>query len=201
MNFYPSIDRQLLQKAIHFAKRFTTISPSEAEIIFQAKNNLLFHGNMSWQKATADDLFDVTMGSYDGAETCELVGSFILDEIKSIVPKENIGLYRDDGPAVIHKPARAAETIKKKLCEKFRKIGLQVTASANSTVVDFLDVTFDLNSKEHKPFSKPGNTQLVRPCRFQPPANRHQEDSAIHTSPPIHNLQQRRGIQRRETGV
>ena len=69
VNFYPSIDRQLQQKAIHFAKRFTTITPSEAEIIFQAKNTLLFHGNMSWQKATGDDLFDVTMGSYDGAET------------------------------------------------------------------------------------------------------------------------------------
>ena len=100
------------------------------------------------------------MGSYDGAETCELVGTYILHEISTIVPKENIGLYRDDGLAIVHKPPRAAENIKKKLCEKFKQIGLQITANANSTVVDFLDVTFDLNKKETRPYSKPGNTHL-----------------------------------------
>ena len=74
--------------------------------------------------------------------------------------KENIGPYRDNGLAVFHKPPRAVQNIKKKLCEKLKGIGLQVTASANTTVVDFLDVTFDLHNKEFKPYSKPGNTQL-----------------------------------------
>ena len=41
------------------------------------------------------------MGSYDGAEICELVGLFVLDQLKKIVPRQNIGLYRDDGLAVI----------------------------------------------------------------------------------------------------
>ena len=27
------------------------------------------------------DLFDVTMGAYDGAEVCELVGTFLLQKI------------------------------------------------------------------------------------------------------------------------
>ena len=100
------------------------------------------------------------MGSYDGAETCELVGTFILAEISNLIPKENIGLYRDDGLAIISKPASIAESINKKLCGKFKQLGLQITATANSTVTDFLDVTFDLPKKEYRPYSKPGNTHL-----------------------------------------
>ena len=37
------------------------------------------------------------MGCYDGAAVCELVGSFILNKLTSIVNKYDIGLYRDDG--------------------------------------------------------------------------------------------------------
>ena len=44
--------------------------------------------------------FDVTMGSFDGAEVCELVGLFVLEKIKSTLNSPNIGLYRDDGLAV-----------------------------------------------------------------------------------------------------
>ena len=123
-------------------------------------NTLLFHDNQTWQKANADDLFDVTMGSYDGAETCELVGSYILSEISAIIPRDNIGLYRDDGLAIIHKPPRAAENTKKKLCEKFRQFDLQITANANATVVDFLDVTLDIGKKEYRPYTKQGNSHM-----------------------------------------
>ena len=35
------------------------------------------------------------MGSYDGAETCELAGSFLLSQLQEL--NINIGLYRDDG--------------------------------------------------------------------------------------------------------
>ena len=103
VSFYPSISKELLHNAIVFAKRHTSITPLEAEIILHAKDTLLFHNNKTWQKANTDDLFDVTMGSYDGAETCELIGTYILDQIKNIIPKEDIGLYRDDGLAIIHK--------------------------------------------------------------------------------------------------
>ena len=40
---------------------------------------------------------DVTMGSYDGAELCELVGLYLLDLLTKEFGKQNIGLYRDDG--------------------------------------------------------------------------------------------------------
>ena len=50
------------------------------------------------------NLFDVTMGSYDGAEICELVGPFLLHELnRQMTGREGfIGLYRDDGQAAAH---------------------------------------------------------------------------------------------------
>ena len=46
------------------------------------------------------DIFDVAMGAYDGAEVCELVGTFLLEKISEICNKSNIGLYRDDGLSI-----------------------------------------------------------------------------------------------------
>ena len=46
--------------------------------------------------------FDVTMGSFDGAELCELIGIYIqslLTDSIELITKENIGLYQDNGLA------------------------------------------------------------------------------------------------------
>ena len=52
------------------------------------------------------------MGSYDGAEVCQLVGLYILHKLTSgetpIFEEENCGIYRDDGLAII-KEEKAAE--------------------------------------------------------------------------------------------
>ena len=42
---------------------------------------------------------DVTMGSNDGAETCEIVGLFLFHSSREKFNKDDIGLYRDDGLA------------------------------------------------------------------------------------------------------
>ena len=44
--------------------------------------------------------FDVTMGAYDGAEVCQLVGTYILHQLSTKYNNEHIGLYRDDGLAI-----------------------------------------------------------------------------------------------------
>ena len=44
--------------------------------------------------------FDVTMGSYDGAEVCKIVGLFMLDMLSKLFEKNYIGLYRDDGLSI-----------------------------------------------------------------------------------------------------
>ena len=41
------------------------------------------------------------MGSYDGAEICELVGIYILTRLATIIKKSDCGLYRDDGFVIL----------------------------------------------------------------------------------------------------
>ena len=62
---------------------YDNITSEERNIIIHAKNSILVHKQQSWQKK-GDTTFDVTMGSYDGAETCELVGSFLLSQLQNL---------------------------------------------------------------------------------------------------------------------
>ena len=91
-----------------------TISDDDRNIILQAKQSLLFNNGNPWQKRNTNTLFDVTMGSYHGAETCELVGTYILSQLKEITHEMEIGLYRDDGLAVLNHTPQKIEKIKKK---------------------------------------------------------------------------------------
>ncbi len=102
------------------------------------------------------------MGSYDGAEICELVGLFILNKLGQKFGKENIGLYRDDGLAIMKsKSARLADKNEEKNSTNVSKqFGLKITAEANLHVVNFLDVTFDLNNGKFKPYRKPNDDPL-----------------------------------------
>ena len=59
--------------------------------------SLLYHNDDPWVKKDTSVEFDVTMGSYDGAEVCEIVGLFILDMLSKLFEKNSIGLYRDNG--------------------------------------------------------------------------------------------------------
>jgi len=99
------------------------------KIILQAKQSLLFSENFPWEKRSANNLFDVTMGSFDGAETCELVGCYLL----SLLTKkygQNIGLYRDDGLAALKGNPQEVERIKKGMCKVFRDHDLKITVEA-----------------------------------------------------------------------
>ena len=64
------------------------------------------------------------MGSYDGAETCELVGLYLLSKLTPVV--ENIiGLYRDDGLAALNKAPRKIENFKEYICQTFNEHNLK----------------------------------------------------------------------------
>ena len=52
VNFYPSISHDLLSKALKFANAFTGITDEEKEIIFYAKQSLLFDNGKHWAKKT-----------------------------------------------------------------------------------------------------------------------------------------------------
>ena len=83
----------LLENAIKWAKDFVDISEDEMTIT-QTKKSLLFNGGNPWTKK-GDTNFDVAMGVYDGAETCDIVGLFLLSEMKDL--NLNVGIYCDDG--------------------------------------------------------------------------------------------------------
>ena len=158
-DFYPSINEKLLSKAIDFASKYRSISRHERDIILHAKRSLLFSNNSTWEKKSSNDLFDVTMGSFDGAETCELVGCYLLSLLTERYG-QNIGLYRDDGLAAFNKTPQEIEKIKKELCKIFRENDVKITIEANKTIVNFLDVTLDLQTGKHYPFTKEGNVPL-----------------------------------------
>ena len=74
--FYPSINEGILTNAIQFAELNTTIDDKDLSLIMHCRKSLLFFGNETWKKKSTESCFDVTVGSFDGAEICELVGLY-----------------------------------------------------------------------------------------------------------------------------
>ena len=112
-------------------------------------------------KKDKDEIFDVTMGSHDGAEACELVGAFILSKLVPIFGKENVGLYRDDGLAILRNAnGHRADRVRKDVIEAFRKLGLRITIDTNMKAVNFLDITMNIATGIYKPYRKPNDTPL-----------------------------------------
>ena len=61
------------------------------------------------------------MGSYDGAETCELVGIYILHKLADRIKKEDTGLYRDDGLILLREHnGRQIDKARKDITKIFR---------------------------------------------------------------------------------
>ena len=112
--------------------------------INHARKSLLFDKDNVW--VTKDNCeFDVTMGSYDGAELCELVGLYLLDLLTKEIGKQKIGLYREDGFSCFENISGPdSEKIKTKLFKIFKSNGLSIAVEFNLIVTNFLDVTFDL---------------------------------------------------------
>ena len=78
--FYPSISEALLGSALEWAGTMVEITQEEKEVVNKTKMSLLFVKGSPWVKRSSE--WDVTMGSFDGAETCELVGLFMLDQLR-----------------------------------------------------------------------------------------------------------------------
>ena len=112
----------------------------------------------------------ITAGSFDGAETCELVGLYLLSKLTPVVGN-NIALYRDDDLAALNKTPREIENIKKYICKTFNEHNLKLTIEANMKCVNFFDVTLDLNASTYKPFTNLGNVmQYVNRESSHPPS-------------------------------
>ena len=127
----------------------------------QSRKTLLFQNSEPWVKKLGNENFDVPMGCYDGAELCELVGSFILNKLTSIDNKSDIGLYRDDVLGIFYNVSKPEiESKKKAIVKIFKGRGLSITIQCTLKTVDFLDLTFDLDNNAYKPFRKENNKSV-----------------------------------------
>ena len=84
-SFYPSISEELLNKALTWASTLVDVSEEEKNLFVYTKQSLLWDGKEVWVKK-GNSLFDVTLGSFDGAEICDIVGLFLLSESESNHP-------------------------------------------------------------------------------------------------------------------
>ena len=160
VSFYPNISRDNLKKAIEWARKFTSITEEEEKIIFHSRESFLFNEGRPWKKA-GGDRFDVTMGSFDGAECCELIGLHILHTIveeQKLFKKGEVGLYRDDGLAVVKGTPRSVAALRKKMEAVFGNMGFQITCEHSQPTTQFLDVELDLPSGLYRPWRKPNDT-------------------------------------------
>ena len=171
VDFYPSISEELLGKALEFAKKIVSISDSDMKIIMNSRKSLLFDENSIWCKK-GDKLFDVTMGSYDGAEVCEVVGLYILYTLGKVVGDEHVGLYRDDGLGEFPGMSNSeADRTRKKIVKVFKDNGLSITIEINLKCTDFLDITLDLTTGKYYPYRKPNDVLLYIDARSNHPPN------------------------------
>ena len=104
--------------------------------------------------------FDITMGCDDGAESSEMIGLFLLNKINTIIPKEDLGLYRDDGLGVIPDNGPNTARIIKKLHKFFKNYNLSIQVEAGMKTTDFLDVILDLKTGKTMPFRKENDTPI-----------------------------------------
>ena len=96
--------------------------------------------------------WEATMGQ-------RLVGCYFLAQLQQL-PNIEFCLYKDDGLAVTTLTPKETERIKKQICNVFKNNNLKIIVEAKKKVINFLDVTLDMNTEKFKPYAKPTNTPL-----------------------------------------
>ena len=103
-DFNPSITEHTLDRALDLAVKHVPVSQYDIRIIKHCRKSLIFHDSKQWIKKLNNRLFNLTMGSFDCAEVCELVGALILSQLSRIINNTNMGLYKVDGLIIIRNP-------------------------------------------------------------------------------------------------
>ena len=158
--FYPNIGQELLTKAFAYAQSKIHIDPKIMEIVMHCRQSLLFTKEGTWVKKSGG-MFDVTMGSYDGAEVCELVGIYLLNQVNTAFPNISFGLYRDDGLGTYQKMSGPkTEQTRKSIIKLFKENGLSVIINMDMTQANFLDVSMNIETGKYKPYRKPNSQPM-----------------------------------------
>ena len=160
VEFYPSVSKKWLNPSISFARSITTISDSVVNITHHSRKSLLFDKTSAWVKRGNYFFFDVMMGSYDGAQIYELVGTYLLNRLSTVIDKNSVSLYRKDWLAAINNAnGQRLDRIKKDIIALLKEEGLSITTETNLVETDVLDITLNL-AKPYCPFRQANNTPL-----------------------------------------
>ena len=96
------------------------------------------------------------MSAFDGAEVCELIGIFMLLLLSKHINKNHIGLYRDEGLAILNNiSGPKAEKLKKKFQKLFKEKDLEIIIQYYLKITNYLDITLNLNNSSYRPYRKP----------------------------------------------
>ena len=108
------------------------------------------------KKKSTDSCFDVIMGSFDGAEICELGGVYIQSKLEKILPNSNFGLYKDDGLALLTTFNRQqTDKVRKNIIRALKDIGFSLEIETNLKELCFLDISLNLQNRTYRPYKKP----------------------------------------------
>ena len=110
-------------------RTYISIINKDIKAIFHVRKSLSYYNDEPWV-TNEESNFDVTMGSYDGAEVCELFGMFMLSLLSIHINKNHIGLYRDDGLSrtlAVQKPKTQETSSKNYLKKKIQTLLFNVT--------------------------------------------------------------------------
>ena len=100
VDFYPRISEKFFTLALNQAREVMDNGDTTTKIIVHACKLLSFCEGTSWIKKPVVQ-FNLDMGLLVGAEICKLVRLFLLHQLFSILDKDDVGLYRDNGRAVL----------------------------------------------------------------------------------------------------
>ena len=169
-SFYLSVTERLFTNATQFVKQITEISDYDMSLINQSRKTL-FNEKIPWVKKDGSEDFDVPMGCFDGAEVCELVGTFIFNKLKNVFQNNTFNLYRDNGLAVTEGlSGPEIERLTKNVVKTFKDCGLNITIEANLHTVNYLDVTFNLRKDTYLPYRKRDKPSVyINNCSNHPP--------------------------------
>ena len=104
--------------------------------------------------------FDVTVGNNDEVEISELLGLLMLG-IQYIYFKITLLGYVEMMVQVClvvkHLSGPETERLRKNVVKTFKDCGLSIRSKTNLKIVDYLDVTFDLQNNSYKLYRRPDN--------------------------------------------
>ena len=144
--FIPQLARICLLKPANFLKQITKIFDVDINLIIQATKTLLFNegipDNKSMGKKGRKWEFWCSDGLLCVVEVCELVGSFVLQQLSQLLEHYSAGFYRHDGLAILKRlSGPEVERVKKKIMKVFKDCRLKITIKADLHILNFLDIT------------------------------------------------------------